>query len=88
MNNNCGKIDVMGVFGPGAHAIRPRPRPGRDDVPVTLQNYLNILGPTPKRCLEALADLGLSDAQIARYHGIPRTVVTEFRLLWRIDGSV
>lgn len=52
-----------------------------------LQKYIHTLGPTPKRCLETLADLGLSDIEIGRYFRIPHEVVTQLREGWKIDGN-
>ena len=53
-----------------------------------LQKYMHALGPTPKRCLETFADLGLSDAEIGRYFRVPHEVVTQLRAIWNIDGTV
>ena len=52
-----------------------------------LQKYAHALGPTPKRCLETLTDLGLTDLEIARYFNMPSTVVIDLRLAWNIGGE-
>ena len=51
------------------------------------QRYLHVLGPMPKRTLEMLVDLGLTDAEIASYQKLPDHVVTELRQLWDITPS-
>ncbi|MEH6833646.1 MULTISPECIES: hypothetical protein [Falsihalocynthiibacter] len=56
------------------------------ELPSQLSEYVDILGPFPKQSLEALTDLGLSDAEIARYHMIPRRCVSELRTIWHIHG--
>lgn len=42
------------------------------------------LGPTPRDALSALAGYGLNDAEIARYHGLERRLVSDLRDHWRI----
>lgn len=53
-----------------------------------LQDHMRALGPSPKRCLETFADLGLSDAEIGRYFRIPHKLVTQLRESWKIGGTV
>ena len=59
-------------------------RAKRHDMSLELQKYTHILGPMPKRRLEMLVDLGLSDTEIALYHKMPNHVVTELRQIWDI----
>jgi hypothetical protein len=59
----------------------------RPELAAELQKYLHVLGPRPKRCLETLADLGLSDDEIGRYFRMPCNLVTELRDIWKIDGN-
>lgn len=68
----------------GTHRQIVSPRP---ELSAELQRYLHVLGPTPKRCLETLADLGLSDDEIARYFRMPCHFVTQLRDIWNIDGN-
>ena len=70
--------------GGGTYSRSVSPRP---ELSAELQRYLHILGPTPKRCLETLADLGLSDDEIGRYFRMPCHFVTELRDIWNIDGN-
>jgi len=42
------------------------------------------LGPRPYEALAALADYGLSDSEIARYHGVPIEALTDLRAFWGI----
>ena len=45
------------------------------------------LGPRPRDSLAALVSYGMTDAEIAEYHGLPRETVTHLRLLYDIrDG--
>jgi hypothetical protein len=45
------------------------------------------LGTAPRDALSALVGYGLHDHDIARYHGIPRELVTELREYWRIPPN-
>ncbi len=72
--------------GTGGPAFPTERRSKRHKLTYELQKYLHVLGPTPKQCLETLADLGLSDPEIARYYRIPRAVVTDLRRIWRIGA--
>lgn len=65
-----------------------RERSQRPDLPPDLRDHALALGPTPKRALAALADLGLSDSEIARYHRLPRQCVSELRSIWNIAGEI
>ncbi|PUB12431.1 hypothetical protein [Yoonia sediminilitoris] len=80
-HDKCDRIALAYRLGPD-HA----PSTGASLTPELLK-YLHILGPTPKRTLEALADLGLSDDEIARYFSMPCHLVTRLREFWKIDGS-
>lgn len=87
MADNISTQDILRLFGPGSRT-RPTEVPAnRNDLTYELQKYLHVLGPTPKRCLEILADLGLSDPEIARYFKVPNRIVTGLRKVWRIDGD-
>jgi DNA-binding NarL/FixJ family response regulator len=46
------------------------------------------LGPDPERALAALVGYGLSDADIARYHGLRKNTVRSLRLLWGIRPEI
>lgn len=80
-------------------ALFQHPAPGRSKIPSNavlgrssltpeLQKHVHILGPTPKRCLEQLADLGMSDQEIGLYFRIPRRLVTDLRENWGIEGKI
>jgi len=80
--------DIIRLLGPGKGALPSSLPTVRAELTVQLQKYMHLLGPTPKRCLETFADLGLSDAEIGHYFRIPHDVVTQLREIWKIDGSV
>jgi hypothetical protein len=48
----------------------------------------DALGPYPREALAALVAYGLTDAEIARYHGLRPEAVSHLRLLWRIDPGL
>jgi len=79
--------EILRRLGPGGRGLPVELRPRRNDLAYDRQKYIHALGPTPKRCLETLADLGLSDLEIARYFKIPKDVVTDIRGVWNIEGS-
>jgi len=81
-------LNILRWLGPGGRSHLGRIYPKRDELTHDLQKYMHVLGPTPKRCLEALADLGLSDPEIGRYFKIPTDIVTDLRQVWKIDGEV
>ncbi|MFX0546759.1 hypothetical protein ACEWPL_014540 [Roseovarius sp. S1116L3] len=87
MGEKTGGKHIVWKFAPGGYSIPPRVTPERDDLTPELQKYMHVLGPTPKRCLEALADLGMSDVEIGHYFRMPCRRVTELRQIWRIDGK-
>ncbi len=87
MVENIIALDILRQFGPGGGAFPPQIQSHRDELTCELQKYTHILGPTPKRCLESLADIGLNDTEIARYFKIPKDVVTDLRRIWRIEGD-
>ena len=87
MSDNISTLDIMRKFGPGGGAFPSQIQSGREELTHELQKYMHVLGPTPKRCLETLADIGLSDPEIARYFTIPVSIVTALRLVWKIDGE-
>ncbi len=80
-------LDVLWWLGPGGQSRLLGIHPKRDELTPELQKYMHVMGPAPKRCLETLADLGLSDPEIARYFKIPDSIVTGLRQVWRIDGA-
>ena len=87
LRKNCTHQHVIAQLAPGAggtHSVMATERP---ELTPDLQKYLHILGPTPKRCLETLADIGLSDDEIGRYFRMPCNLVTELRDIWKIDGN-
>ena len=45
------------------------------------------LGPAPRQGLSALVGYGLSDDEIAQYHGMAPQLVTNLRILWGIAGD-
>ena len=51
------------------------------------QRIADTLGITPREALSALVGYGLQDHDIARYHGLPRDLVTELREFWRIPPN-
>ncbi|MFY9205842.1 MAG: hypothetical protein WAO67_08915 [Yoonia sp.] len=79
-------LDIVRQLGPGGRSFPTEIQSRRHELTRELQKYLHILGPTPKRCLETFADLGLSDPEIARYFRIPIDIVTDLRRVWKIDG--
>ena len=80
-------LDIMRELGPGGRSLESQVQSKRDELTHELQKYICVLGPTPKRCLETLADLGLTDPEIARYFKIPIGVITDLRQAWRIEGK-
>ncbi len=88
MNNKDCVHDIIRQLSPGNRSRQFRGQISRYELPLEFQKYLHVLGPTPKRCLETLTDLGLSDADIARYYNMPRRAVTDLRQIWKIDGIV
>ncbi len=59
---------------------------GMDDCERTASlHHLQELGPMPKATLEALVDLGLTDAEIAGYFGVPKSFVTTLANFWDIQ---
>ncbi|PXW68063.1 hypothetical protein C7964_104153 [Loktanella sp. PT4BL] len=80
--------DLVRMFGHGRKALSSGTLATHAELTSELQKYVHTLGPTPKRCLEALSDLGLTDAEIGRYFRIPDNVVTQLRELWKIKGTV
>ena len=84
MNDNHIVNGIIRLPGPGCRTLSsclPADLSGQ------LQKYMHTLGPTPKRALEAFADLGMTDAEICRYFRIPHDVVTQLREIWKIDGT-
>lgn len=58
------------------------------NLPCRLRAHVDALGPSPRKGLAALVDLGLSDHEIGRYHKIPQDCVADLRTLWNIDHPV
>lgn len=86
MTEKNNHLDFLRLLGPSERSFPLQIQPKRDDLTQELQKYIHILGPTPKRCLETFADLGLSDPEIARYFKMPTNIVTDLRRVWDIDG--
>lgn len=80
-------LDIMQLLGPGGQSMPCQIPCKRAELTYETQKYMHALGPTPKRCLEALADLGLSNPEIARYLKIPKGIVKDLREVWHIDGE-
>jgi len=87
MGETASHPNVIRRLAPGGHVVPFRAAPERRELTPELQKYLHILGPTPKRCLEILADLGMSDVEIGRYFRMPCRLVAELRHIWNIDGN-
>lgn len=87
MTDKDNRQDILRQLGSGEGSFPQQIQPRRDEMTHELQKHLHILGPTPKRCLEMFADLGVSDPEIARYFKIPTNVVTDLRRVWGIDGE-
>ena len=67
-----------------AKAICQPMRASIDDLPERLRNDLIALGPLPMRTLTAFVDLGLSDAEIARYFDLPAASIAKLRTIWQL----
>lgn len=63
-------------------------KPEMQKLPKRLRDYAHVLGPTPRRNLEALVDLGMTDGEIARYHTLPRSCIAELRNHWQIECEI
>ena len=87
MTDSFSNREILRRLGPGGRGLPVELWPNRDELAYELQKYIHAIGPTPKRCLETLVDLGLSDPEIARYFKIPKDVVTDLRCVWNIEGS-
>lgn len=87
MNDNRRNQDFIWQIAPGGRAFPSQVSAYEDGLAPELQKYIHVLGPTPKRCLETLADLGMSDVDIGRYFKMPDESVTQLRHLWKIDGA-
>ena len=87
MSDQFSNLDIMRKLGPGGWSLPRQIQSSREELTHDLQNYMHVLGPTPKRCLETLADLGLSDPEIARYFKVPENIVIDLRQVWKIDGK-
>jgi hypothetical protein len=87
MIDNISTQDIIRKLGPGGRSNPRQVQSKRDELSRELQKHVHTLGPTPKRCLETLADLGLSDPEIARYFKIPKDIVTVLRRVWSIEGE-
>lgn len=87
MTDDTSVLDIMRMLGPGGRSFPPIFQTKRDELTYDLQKTMHVLGPTPKRCLETLVDLGLTDLEIARYFRIPEAIVTDLRQVWKIAGK-
>lgn len=61
--------------------------PPLQDLPDQLRTYAETLGLEPQKALFVLADLGLTDTEIGRYHSIPPRCISELRAFWDIFGT-
>lgn len=52
-----------------------------------IRNCLSAMGPIPRGSLTAMIDLGLTDAEVARYFCVPHSAVSTLRQLWGIQRS-
>ena len=80
--------DIMRKLRPGGRALPLAIHARRHELTRELQKYMHVLGPTPKRCLETLADLGLSDSEIACYFKVPNGIITDLRQVWKIGDQL
>lgn len=87
MTDNISHLNILQKLGPGDWSRLPRIPQKRRELTGELHKYMHVMGPTPKRCLETLADLGLCDPEIGRYFKIPTHIVTNLRQVWNIDGE-
>ena len=87
MTDPMSNREILRRLGPGGRGLSVELRPRRNELAYELQKYIHAIGPTPKRCLETLVDLGLSDPEIARYFKIPKDIVTDLRCVWNIKGE-
>lgn len=65
------------------------PRVGQSPA-LTMEDAYRIvdaLGPIPGETLAAMADYGLSDAEISQYFNIPHDTITILRQHWGIAGT-
>ena len=88
MTDNTSTLDIMRMLGPCGRSLPSKVQKQRDELTHELQKTMHILGPAPKRCLETLVDLGLTDLEIARYFKIPRATVTDLLQVWKIARKV
>lgn len=56
--------------------------------PLRLHEHFSALGTIPKASLETFVDLGLTDAEIGRYFGMPRKSITKLREILAAGKSV
>lgn len=88
MIDKSSSVDILWELGPGGRSFPCEIKQRRNELDHEAQKYVHVMGPTPKRCLETLADLGLSDPEIARYFKIPAEIVTDLRRIWNIHGEI
>lgn len=88
MGETGNQSDVVWQLAPGGGCVPFNHVSERPELTPDLKKYLHILGPTPKRCLEMLADLGLSDDEIGQYFRMPSNRVRELRCIWNIAAPV
>ncbi|KGK79896.1 hypothetical protein PM03_04240 [Thalassobacter stenotrophicus] len=77
-------VEQAGHADGAAKAICQPMRASIDDLPERLRNDLIALGPLPMRTLTAFVDLGLSDAEIARYFDLPAASIAKLRTIWQL----
>ena len=77
-------VEQAGQAGGAAKAICQPMRASIDDLPERLRNDLTALGPLPMRTLTTFVDLGLSDAEIARYFDLSAASIAKLRAIWQL----
>jgi hypothetical protein len=87
MTDSINTLELIRKIGPEGRSFGAQIQSKRNELTYELQKYMHVLGPTPKRCLETLADLGLTDPEIGRYLKVPTDIVTKLRQVWTIDGQ-
>lgn len=87
MNDWQKGCDVIRELGPWRRGYPSFTPTKRDELTHELQKYIHTLGVAPKRCLETFVDLGMTNAEIARYFEIPDDVVGQLRAIWEIEDA-
>lgn len=83
MNKNVRSLDAIRKIGRG-HSLPLEVQKKPEKPTLELREYMQMLGPAPRICLEMLVDLGLTDDEIACYFKMPSAIVTGLRQVWKI----